>query len=357
MKSPFVYLLIFFLLISANLFSQKKIKKEEFLGNWVKIKSEMKDGSKLIPVYKDYTKHFEMIFQKKKFYTDYYPAQYYKNATFDYKLKNNKLITSKHFAYQIEKITKDSLVISEEMKGLESDKLKRHYLIKKEIIINKYQKLNKGSKNLIANVFFTPKFKDNIKLYLNNRLKKRHLNLKLKGKIILNTKNKKAETQITYRDSENILMQENILVNALNNSYTLWDIKGFENYENIIINFVIIMNREGEKSYGIKVGLLTNSFEQLLGLYGLSYSQITDGNKFLSLGIENIENNEFKKAIDFFTKSFKSNHTLVESLYNRAYCYYKLKEYDKACLDWNILKELGQKKGEKLFMENCKIIE
>lgn len=77
----------------------------------------------------------------------------------------------------------------------------------------------------------------------------------------------------------------------------------------------------------------------------------------MSLGIKNIENNEFKKAIDFFTKSFKSNHTLVESLYNRAYCYYKLKEYDKACLDWNILKELGQKKGEKLFMENCKIIE
>ena len=42
-----------------------------------------------------------------------------KNATFDYKLKNNKLITSKHFSYKIEKITKDSLVISEEMKGLE----------------------------------------------------------------------------------------------------------------------------------------------------------------------------------------------------------------------------------------------
>ncbi len=357
MKLPFIYLFTAFLLISTNSFSQKKIKKEEFLGNWVKIKTEMKDGSKLIPIYKGYIKPFEMIFQKKKFYIDYYPAQYYKNATFDYKLKNNKLITSKHFSYKIEKITKDSLVISEEMKGLESDKLKRHYLIKKENIIHRQKELKKDSKNLIANFFFTPKFKDNIKLYLNNMLMKRHINLKLKGKIILDTKNKKVETKITFRDSEKISMQENILVNALNNSYSLWDIKGFENFENIIINFVIIMDRKGKKSFGIKVGLLTNSFEQALGLYGLTYNQITNGNKFLSLGIKSIENNEFKKAIEYFTKSFESNHTLVESLYNRAFCYYKLKEYDKACVDWNILKELGQKKGEKLFMENCKIIE
>ena len=219
------------------------------------------------------------------------------------------------------------------------------------------KELNKDSSELIANFFFTPKFKDNIKLYLNNMLMKRHINLKLKGKILLDTKNKKVETKITYRDIENISMQENILVNALNNSYTLWDIKGFENYENIIINFVIIMNRKGKKSYGIKVGLLTNSFEQALGLYGLSYNQITNGNKFLSLGIKSIENKEYKKAIEYFTKSFKSNHTLVESLYNRAFCLYKLKEYNKACEDWNILKELGQKKGEKLFKKNCKIIE
>ncbi|PWG06477.1 tetratricopeptide repeat protein [Polaribacter aquimarinus] len=357
MKLHFVYLLISFLLISTNFFCQKKIKKEEFLGNWVKIKTEMKDGSRLIAIYKGYIKQFEMTFQKNKFYKDYYPAQYYRNATFDYKLKNNKLITSKHFAYKIEKLTKDSLVISEEMKGVESDKLKRHYLIKKQSIISRQKELNKDSSELIANFFFTPKFKDNIKLYLNNMLMKRHINLKLKGKILLDTKNKKVETKITYRDIENISMQENILVNALNNSYTLWDIKGFENYENIIINFVIIMNRKGKKSYGIKVGLLTNSFEQALGLYGLSYNQITNGNKFLSLGIKSIENKEYKKAIEYFTKSFKSNHTLVESLYNRAFCLYKLKEYNKACEDWNILKELGQKKGEKLFKKNCKIIE
>ena len=350
MKKKLLYI-IAFLLISNSLFAQ--FKKEQIIGSWFKTTTEMKDGSELIPVYKDYVKHFEMIFEKKQFFIDYYPAQHYKNATFNYKLKGNKIVTSKHYAYVIEKLTKDSLVISEQMKGLDNDKLKRHYLIKKEIILEEQQKKNKDSINLIANPFYTPKFYDNIQLYLNNKMMKRHINLNLKGKLKLYPKRQKVKSEITYRDSEVITMQEKIIVDALNYSFTLWDINGFENYNSIAIDFVIIMERKGENSYGIRIGLLTNSFTQLLGLYGLTYTQITDGNKYLKMGIQSYQKNEFKQAIEYFTKSYNTNHTLVESLYNRAFCYYQLKEYDKACIDWKILEILGQKRAIKLFNENC----
>lgn len=350
MKKKLLYI-VTFLLVSSNLFAQ--FKKEQLIGSWFKTRTEMKDSSELIPVYKDYVKHFEMIFEKKQLFTDYYPAQHYKNATLDYKLKANKIVTSKHYAYVIEKLTKDSLVISEQMKGLDNDKLKRHYLIKKEIILEEQQRKNKDSINLTATPFYTPKFYDNIQLYLNNKMMKRHINLNLKGKLKLYPKKQKVKTEITYRDSEIITMQEKIIIDALNYSFTLWDFNGFENYNSITIDFVIIMERKGENSYGIRIGLLTNSFTQLLGLYGLTYTQITDGNKYLKMGIQSYQKNEFKQAIEYFTKSYNTNHTLVESLYNRAFCYYQLKEYDKACIDWKILEMLGQKRAVKLFNENC----
>lgn len=357
MKTKYTLLSIYFILSSFNLFSQIKVKRKDVIGKWIKVKTEMKDGSKLIPIYTDYISHFEMIFEKGKFHTEYYPAQSYKNSTSSYKIKKNRIISKEHFTYKIEKISRDSLIICEEMEGFENDKLKRHFLIKKEIISKEQRKKNEDIKSLTANPFYTPKFKGNINLYLNSRLMKRHINLKLKGQLKLDLKKNRAKTKITFRDSPILLMQEKILIKALNNSYTLWNLSGFEKFESIIINFVIILERKGEKSYGIKVGLLTNSFEQLLGQYGLSYYQIKKGNEYLKLGLESINNKNFRKAIDYFTESFKFNHTLVESLYNKAYCHFILKEYNKACIDWNILKNLGQKKGEKLFSEYCKIVE
>jgi len=349
MKKTTIYL-IFFLVISNKLFSQ--YKKEQLIGSWYKVRTEMKDSSELIPVYKDYIKHFEMTFEKKRFFTDYYPAQHYKEASFDYKLKSDEIIVSKYYSYKIEKLTKDSLVISEQMKGVEDDKLKRHYLIKKEVILKMQQKKNENLLSIVANPFYTPKFNDNINLYLNSRLMKRHIKLNLKGTLKLYPQTKKAITKITYRDSDIITMQENIIIDALNYSFSLWDISGFENYKSITINFVIIMERKGKNSYGIRVGLLTNSFTQLLGLYGLTYTQISDGNKFLKLGILSYQKEKYEQAIEYFTKSYNSNHTLVESLYNRAYCYYQLKEYDKACMDWGMLDSLGQRKAKELLKKN-----
>lgn len=355
MKSNFT-LLVIFLLISNFFFSQEKIKKKEILGNWIKVKTEMKDGSKLIPIFPKFTSHFEMIFQSKRFIKNINLAQERKKTGLEYKLKNSQIITSKHFCYNVERVTKDSLIICEEMPKVEDFKLKRYYLVKKEVLLNQYKDLNKGKKELIANPFFTPKFKGNITSYLNDRLLKRHTDLKLKGQIAISLNKKKITTKITYRDSGILLMQENILVKALNNSYSLWNLDDFKNFDSILIDFVIIMEKKNRGFSGLKVGLLTDSFEQLLGTYGLPYKQRSDGKKYLSLGLQSIENKDYKKAIEHFTKSYQSDRTLVESLYNRAYCYYVLKQYEKACFDWYSLKNLGQKDAEKLFSKNCKII-
>ena len=344
--------LILSLTILSNINAQTK--NTDLLGSWIQIKTEMKDSSELIPVYKDYIKHFDMTFEKKKYHTNYYPAQKFKNATNNYKLKKNKIVASKHYALEIEKLTRDSLVIVEQMKGLDDDKLKRHYLIKKERIFSEQKAIYQGLNKITANPYYTPLFIDNIQLYLSRGLNKSHTNLNLKGVIKIYPKNKDIKTVITFSDKKG-LYQENIIVDLLNNSYPSWDLKHFENYDEINIEFVILIHRKGKNSYGLKIGLLTNSFNQLKGLYGLTYTQITDGNKYLKSGIDYYNAKDYKNAIKDFTKSFESNHTLVDALYNRAICYYENKQYLKACLDWKTLSDLGQKRAQKLFEENCEL--
>ena len=347
---------LLYLILSITIFSNinAQIKKTDLLGSWMHIKTEMKDSSELITVYKDYIKHFDITFEKKKYHTNYYLAQKFQNSTNSYNLKKNKIVASKHYALEIEKLTKDSLVIVEEMEGLDDDKLKRHYLIKKEKIFNEEKAIHQGLNKITANPYYTPLFIDNIKLYLNRGLNKNHTNLDLKGIIKIYPKKSNVKTIITFRDKIG-LYQENRIVELLNNSYHLWDLKYFENYEEIDIEFVIIMTRKGENSYGLKIGLLTNSFNQLRGLYGLTYTQITDGNKYLNAGFKDYENKDYRNAIKNFTKSFESNPTLVDALYNRALCYYETEQYLNACIDWKTLSDLGQKRAIKLFNENCEL--
>ncbi|MDO5979192.1 tetratricopeptide repeat protein [Flavivirga spongiicola] len=343
-------ILILFLIPCIGL---AQLNKSNLLGSWVKIKTEMKDSSYLIPVYPDYIKHFEMVFRDNDYDTDYYPAQKKDNSNSKYKLRGNRIVASKHFAYEVEKLNKDSLIIVEQMKGVEDDKLKRHYLIKKANINLTEKQKHISSNHLIANPYYTPQFSQNLERYLNRGLQKTHKSLSLKGTINILLKDKKVRTEITYRDKDDPF-REGVIVNLLNETFNFWDVSGFENYDSIAINFVIIM--EKTKTYrGLNIGLLTDSFTQLRGLYGLTYEQIRDGNKYFNLGLSSFQKDKFDEAIKYFTKSFEINHTKVDALYNRAACYVQKTEYLKACYDWARLAELGQKRGEKLLKENCVI--
>tara|TARA_R110002124_G_scaffold286466_2_gene467497 strand:+ start:92 stop:1147 length:1056 start_codon:yes stop_codon:yes gene_type:complete len=345
-------ILTLYLSFTISICSFAQIGKSDLLGVWVNTKTDMKDGSKLIPIYPDYVNHFEITFLKNKFITDYYPSQSKLSSSNSYQLKNDLIESSINFGYEIEKLSNDTLIIVEKMNWLEDDQLKRFYMIKKEKLLALEKSKNYTNEHLIANPFYSPEFEGSIELYLNNGLNKKYTNLKLKGKLNILLDDKKVDVAITHRDN-NDPKQEKTITKLLQKSFKKWNLDGFNEYSTISIDFVIIM--EKTKTYrGLRMGLNMNSFTQLLGLYGLTYKQLFDGNKIFNLGNESFQLGNYEDAINYYTESFELNHTKVEALYNRASAYIKLERYEQACSDWKKLKDLGQKQGEKLYHENCK---
>lgn len=64
---------------------------------------------------------------------------------------------------------------------------------------------------------------------------------------------------------------------------------------------------------------------------------------------------EYVKAIKLYTKCIlmQDEDFDLQPYYKRADSYFALKVNKNACLDWSYLAKKGQKKAEKLFLENC----
>lgn len=64
---------------------------------------------------------------------------------------------------------------------------------------------------------------------------------------------------------------------------------------------------------------------------------------------------EYVKAIKLYTKCILMQNEDIdfEPYYKRADSYFTLKVNKNACLDWSYLAKKGQKRAEKLFLENC----
>jgi tetratricopeptide (TPR) repeat protein len=345
--------IFFFILSFSLLLSYSQIGKKDVQGTWTMIKTDLADGSRLIPYFKGYEKHFNMIITKNKIVTDYHPAERGRNSTFNYKLKGNKLFVTKHLSFEIEKVNKDTLVIREKIDDIPLHQTKRYQLVKQKKIIESKESQYLGEKEIKADPQYTPLFNDNLELVFNLLLKGFRDNLKLKGTINLLIKEEKVDTRITFRDKVDPL-REPFVVNVLDRSFMFWDISGFEKYEKVSIDFVL--NMERTKTYrGLKMTLLASTFEQQQGYYGIPWEVTKNSNDELQKGIIYYNSNKFDEAIQHFSKSYNINPTLIDALYNRAATYHRINKIKKACEDWKELSDLGQMEGSKLYKSKCKI--
>lgn len=350
-----------FFLVSFYAFSQIK---EDFLYNdWYLVKLEMKDGSKLFMK--------ENYYDKDKIYTirkDYYISKdmrnYYRNLEnykVKYKLNKNKMVTHEETSLTIEKLTRDSLILSQNILGKEDKDLERYYFIPVKTIINAEVEKYKNADTLVASNIFTPIFNNNFfhrtvrdmeskKDYQKSPIK----NYRFNGYIYLNTKEKKINTILLDFNPE-FTNEINQKLKYINN-YKNWDINNLEKYPFIKIPFVFIsyyQKKEKTESWGEIFTLYSINYDNVFFQDKVSYDQLVKGNEYFGEAMKYYQKKNFIKSIEFFKKSYKENFRNLDAYYNYAELNFITGNKDEACKMWNFLKNEGQKSAEKDYQLKC----
>lgn len=100
-------------------------------------------------------------------------------------------------------------------------------------------------------------------------------------------------------------------------------------------------------------------FAQLI-MTGYSFSQkvlpldsLKKCNTLYNSGIKKLINNQNEDAINCFSEALKINPTDIDVLLNRASVYFKIGDKEKACEDWNKIKEMDNKSANKMLKKHC----
>ena len=80
----------------------------------------------------------------------------------------------------------------------------------------------------------------------------------------------------------------------------------------------------------------------------------SDAEKHYLKGTELNNNQQYEKAVIQFAKCIQIDSLYLDAYYGKAFSFQKLQNNNGACEIWRKLKEMGQKKGELLYDENCK---
>jgi tetratricopeptide (TPR) repeat protein len=346
MKKLFLIIIIFFF---NNNYGQ--IKLSEIQGYWIKSKAEMKDGSDLLDEFVDDFSYAEYRIGQNRLCMNSNPVHRTRESCFSFILIDNLIKTSQYSGFIIEKVTNDTLILSEKIDGLEDAKLKRLYFIKQEVLISKFKEENLGDKSIIASKLFTPKSNGTIELDLNKAFKNNYSNFELVGSFKIYPAQKKIKTEITF-STQNDSSRIRIVERVIDRSFKKWNLIDFQDYESIEIPFVL--KSEITKSFrGISVIFFTDDLTEFDRLYGASMDDLKRSSDCFNKGLIAYQEKRYPESIVYFTESYRSNPKNIDALYNKAIAYFESGDKKNACQVWLELSILGQVDAKKIFLENC----
>lgn len=341
-----------FLFLNLN-FAQNNISN--ITGNWVKLKIEMKDGSKLFDRFMEDSTYLKCAIGPNKFSFYHNPMN---NANFkdtkldvDYTLVNNIMKTSQYSGYLVEKITNDSLILSEKITDLTDDKLKRFFFVREELILSQYKDKYKNKSSIIASKLFTPKVNLSLQQDLSFAFKNNNSNFSAVGNILIFPKEKRIKTTIvfsTLNDSSSIKKIKKVV----DKSFEYWDLKNFENYDSIELPFVL-RNKKTKEYKQLTVIFLTKDTNELEILIGGKLEDSRKSEFYFQKAIQSYQEKNFLKAVEYFNESYKSDPKNLDALYNKAATYFESGDKYNACRTWKQISDLGQVNGKELYLNNC----
>jgi hypothetical protein len=235
--------LLAFLFLSLN-FCFGQNYTNQLKGCWVNYKTEIKSDSTNITK----NNYLNFTFNQNKLYMNIDPTVVVSNFPVAFEMKSKLIKTSiiSESGYIIEKITNDSLILSDSFEN----KAKRYYFINEKILCNNSKIETENKDIFLANYYCTPKQKQSIEQYIFSKLKgKIKSPFKIEGTISINIEEKKVKSTVSIENIHDDKML-NKIVDYLNETYNFWNLENFQQYKSIEIPFKITANK-------------VNSFENL----------------------------------------------------------------------------------------------
>ncbi|MFK7031519.1 tetratricopeptide repeat protein [Flavobacterium oreochromis] len=349
------YLSIIILLISNQVLSQTNT--QNLIGEWIQVKNRMADGSKNLTQTFSSSMYNRWKFFSNKLCIESDPINSYKENGIDYKLQNNYIKTSSESGYEIAKLTSDSLIVIQRMKGVnENDKLEKIWFVKSAIIRNEYINKHKNDTILTANEYFTPTLKKNFinEIHKNFLNKTSYPNFNLSGKIVFYPKKEKIEVEITNIENKNSINDKKAveyIQKTIQKTYPYWDLNDFKNFNKVIIPFVI--KSESTQTYKGSPIFYFIDINDIDKVYGIKLEDMRLSGQNFENGIKAFQEKKYENAIEFFKKSFEIDPRKIDALYNIVSIYSLLNDKTNRCAYLKKLYDLEQTEGIKMYKENC----
>lgn len=323
-----------------------QIINQNIKGDWIKFKAERKDGSRIIDRLGTGLGYLEYSIGKKKLCILNQPIGS-KTCT-DYSFNGKMLYVGFAGKYKIEKLSNDTLIISEWDLNATGDKLNRIYFIERTRLLDN---LIMSGDTVLAKGFSSPKFESDFNGYIFNKIYKDFAIVKFKGYLVIDRNRKEIYTEIIEAPiSKKKTLRA--IKSAINQSYDMWSFHKYNKNDLIRISFVgKTENIESLKA--VKFVFYHDSYEYLDRQADTRLEDITLASQHFQEGIEDVGNNNFDSAIENFSQSYELNPVLIDAIYNRASVYYAIGKVDDACIDWKYLSDLGQKGAANSLAEFC----
>ena len=337
-----------FVLIFLPLFSFAQSNDQLLQGFWVKVKAQMKDGSRIV----DHN-GCGMSFLKYNFNKDGFVEEstdvLFKEVKLPYTLTDDSLQIG-NVKYNIDKLTADTLKIFEKITGLDDSKIKIYSFAKVQSTNN----IDRSSYNSTimdsvyqATPYLFPQCTDRMSVFLDQL--SGYSNGALNLSFIVNKEGQVKDLNVVK--NENISERfEKSIIKAFESSAIHW-LPARKN--DVAVNTKIELILKCNHSRVDWVSIQYPFLPQIFSSKAMSSGQIQTEGKYFDQGVEEIRKKNYAQAIELFTKCIAIDDIDLDAYYMRAYSNLNMGNKSEACKDWSTLVGLGQVKAVKILAKYC----
>lgn len=320
---------------------------------WVKIKAERKDGSKIVDHSGLDKGAFVFIFEESSV-SILSGGQYSYEQNFS--IKDGVLTIGRFQSYSIDTVNSMTLVLTERhVEQQTDDKINRFTFINRRfhlsyLIQNKQITLISDTLIQCNNEFFPIHNKGDLGQIFMDEFNPVKINTILVGNFIMTPSGEIMSIQVM--PNEKLSKKDtDKFVETLKQTSGHWTLPKGTSSLHFKIDFICrFMNKP--PLWNISFMFHTqdpNRFD----LTGLTLQQRSEADQHFNKGLRLSNHDKHDKALTEFTKCINIDSLYIDAYYNKAYSYLKLGDKKSACDTWRQLSSMGQNLSIQLYRENC----